>query len=145
VSKLMKFLHICEKSLFCIQNGRLEVTRIRKPRGVIVIKESDETILLYHVIESLFAGNSVIVICGFGTCSLVSSLSYCDLFSMSNIPPGVVNLLSSENIKALESILCKKDYESYAKQFFTENNLSTFIMNNLLNLTSPQHIILSLK
>ncbi|XP_012221105.1 uncharacterized protein [Linepithema humile] len=140
VLKLVKFLCTYEKSLSCTQNGRLEVTRIRKPRGVIVIKELDENVLLYRVIASLFAGNSVIVICGIQACSLICNLSYCDLFSMSNVPPGVVNLLSNENTKTLESILCKKDYESYAKQFFTEDDLSTFT-----NLTLPKQIIFSFK
>lgn len=140
MSKLINSLYIYEKSLFYNQNGRLEVTHIRKPRGVIVIKESDETVLLCRVIESLFAGNSVIVICDLLSCSLIGSLSYCDLFSTSNVPPGVVNLLSGESTKALEEVLCPKDYENYAKQLFTEDNRSTYI-----NLTVPKQIILSLK
>lgn len=140
ISKLIHFLNTCEKSLLCVQNGRLEVTTVRKPRGAIVIKEKDAFLSFLSIIESLFAGNSVIVICDSCSSNLDDLMSYWEMFPLSDIPPGVVNLLSSEKSEDMELILCGMNYENYAERFFTGNELSTY-----MNLTLPKHIVRSLK
>ncbi|XP_071567841.1 uncharacterized protein [Temnothorax nylanderi] len=138
ISKWIKFSCIYEKSLSCVsQSGGLEVTKIRNPRGVIILKEENEAVLFSRLMQILTVGNSVIVICGRNSCLV----PYCNMFLASEIPPGVINLLSREGVKELELSLCGMDYESYAKQFFSEDNLE----KTYINLTKPKHIIVPLK
>lgn len=139
ILKWIKFSYIYETSLFCSQSGRSEITKIRKPRGVIVLKEKDEAVLFDRLTQILITGNSVIVICdGENSCSLVQ---YCDMFSVSEIPSGVINLLSNDKLETLEFSLCATNYDLYAEQFFSKDNPEkTFI-----NLTVPKHIILPIK
>ncbi|XP_071567832.1 uncharacterized protein [Temnothorax nylanderi] len=139
VSEWIKFSCIYVNSLSCVsQNGRSEVTKIRNPRGVIILKEENEAVLFRRLIEVLTVGSSVIVICDANSCSLVP---YCNMFSVSEIPPGVINFLSSEKVKELELSLCGMDYASYAKQFFSEDDLE----KTYINLTKPKHIIVPLE
>ncbi|XP_018392921.1 PREDICTED: uncharacterized protein LOC108771988 [Cyphomyrmex costatus] len=137
-SDIEKFSYICQNSLSCSQKGRLEVTKIRNSKGVVILKEEDETVLFCRLIQILTFGNSVIVICNTNSYSLAP---YCNMFSTSAIPPGVINLLSNEDIKKLELALCGTNYERYAEQFFSENNIEKIYMN----LTIPKQIILPLK
>ncbi|XP_011874328.1 PREDICTED: uncharacterized protein LOC105565609 isoform X2 [Vollenhovia emeryi] len=139
ISKWIKFSCIYENSLSCSQSsGKLEVTKLRKSRGVIVLKEKDEAVLFRRLMQILTVGNSVIVICNTDSCSLVP---YCNMFSISEIPPGVINLLSTANIKELEKSLFEMEYESYAKQLFSDNNFD----QTYINLTEPKQIIMPLK
>jgi len=134
-------LCIYENSLSCSQGGsntKLEVTKIRNPRGIIILKAKDESSLFNQLMYILIAGNSVIVICDTDSCSLVP---YCNMFSISNIPPGVINLLSSENINELELSLCGMDYASYAKQLFSVNDHE----KTYINLTKLKQIIVPLQ
>lgn len=122
---------------FCSQNDRLEVIQNRIPRGVIILKEKSEEILFFRLIQILISGNSVIVIADANSCSLAP---YCDIFSTSEIPRGVINFLSNENTSDLELSLCATDYVNYEKQLFAFNFEQTCI-----NLTLPKQIVLSLK
>ncbi|XP_024883465.1 uncharacterized protein LOC112462106 isoform X1 [Temnothorax curvispinosus] len=140
-SQWIKFSFIYENSLSWVsQSEGSEVTKIRNPRGVIILKEDDEIFLFQRLMQILTVGNSVIVICDSNFCSLVP---YCNMFSVSEIPPGVINLLSSENVKDLELSLCGMDYESYAKQFFSED--PDDLEKTYINLTTPKQIIVPLK
>ncbi|XP_018302036.1 uncharacterized protein [Mycetomoellerius zeteki] len=123
--------------LLCSQNDRLEVIQSRIPRGVIILKEKSEEILLLRLIQILISGNSVIVIADKHSCSLAP---YCDIFSTSKIPRGVINFLFNQNTKDLELSLCATDYINYEKQLFTSNFEKMYI-----NLTLSKQIVLSLK
>jgi len=126
-----------ETSLLYSQNDRLEVINHHNPRGVIILKEKTEEILFLRLIQILASGNSVIVIADANSCSLAP---YCDMFSTSKIPPGVINFLSNENTSDLELSLCLTDYANYEKRIF---NLQ--LENRYTNLTLPKQIVLSLK
>lgn len=136
IRKWIKFSCIYETSLLCSQNRRSEITKLCKPRGVIILKEKDETVLFDQLTQILIAGNSVIVICdGKNSCDLAQ---YCDIFSVSGIPPGVINLLLSEKLETLAFSLCAIDYDLYAKRFFSKDNPE----KTYINLTVPKQIIL---
>ncbi|XP_011707446.1 PREDICTED: uncharacterized protein LOC105462506 isoform X2 [Wasmannia auropunctata] len=130
-----------ENFSFCSRSEELEVTKIPNPKGVIILKEEHEIPLFTRMIQILTAGNSVIVINNTNSCNLTS---YCNIFSAAAIPPGVINLLSNENMQELELALCGTDYASYAKQFVPisqpRNQEKMF-----MNFTTPKHIILPLK
>ncbi|XP_011700263.1 PREDICTED: uncharacterized protein LOC105457345 [Wasmannia auropunctata] len=136
-----------ENSLFCSQSEELEVTKIPNPKGIIILKEEeiplkkDEFPLFTRMIQILTAGNSVIVINNTNSCNLAP---YYNIFSAAGIPPGVINLLSNENIQELELALCGTDYASYAKQFVPisqPRNPEKMFMN----FTTPKYIIFPLK
>ncbi|XP_077263301.1 uncharacterized protein LOC143898078 isoform X2 [Temnothorax americanus] len=138
-SKWITFSCIYERSLSCVSpNEGLDVAKIRNPRGVIILKEENEAILFSRLMQILIVGNSVIVICDANSCSLVP---YCNMFPISEIPPGVINLLSRKDVKELELSLCGMDYESYAKQFFSEDDFE----KTYINLSKPKHIIVPFK
>ncbi|XP_072752066.1 uncharacterized protein [Anoplolepis gracilipes] len=75
------------------QNDRLEVIRIPKPLGTVILKEKDECTLFRELTQSLIIGNSVIVICN---PNLYILAPYYDMIKHSEIPPGVINFLSSK-------------------------------------------------
>jgi len=139
ISKWINFSYIYENSSLSSQNQGLEITTIRCPRGVIILKEEDEdeVILFCRLMQILTVGNSVIVISDTNFCSLVP---YCNMFSASEIPPGVINLLSSDCIKDLELCLCGMNYASYAEQLFSEDIKEIF-----KKLTIPKQIVMPLK
>ncbi|XP_018366170.1 PREDICTED: uncharacterized protein LOC108763223 [Trachymyrmex cornetzi] len=136
-SKLTVFSNFTRAWLLCSQNDRLEVIQSRIPRGVIILKEKSEEILILRLIQILISGNSVIVIADKHSCSLAP---YCDIFSTSKIPRGVINFLYNQNTKDLELSLCATDYVNYEKQLFTSNFEKMYI-----NLTLSKQIVLSLK
>lgn len=136
VSRWTAFPLFNETSLVCSQNDRLEIIKHRIPRGVIILKEKTEEILFLRLIQILISGNSVIVIADANSCSLAP---YCDIFSTSNIPRGVINFLSNENTSDLELSLCATDYANYEKQFF---NLEKIYINLY---TLPKQVVFSLK
>lgn len=139
ILKWIKFSNIYETSLLCSQSEKSEITKIRKPRGVIILKEKNESILFDRLTQILIAGNCVIVICD-GKDSY-SIAQYCDKISASEIPPGVINLLSHDNLETLLFSLCKTDYDSYAEQFFSKDNPE----KTYINLTVAKYIILPIK
>lgn len=67
------------------------------------------------MIQILVSGNAVIVI------AHAKFAIYCDVFPTLDIPRGVVNFLSNENISDLELSWCATDYVNYEKQLFTPN------------------------
>lgn len=142
IAKWLNFSYIYEdSSLSSLNQGslNLEITTIRCPKGVIILKEEDEAILFRRLMQILTVGNSVIIISDTNLCSLVP---YCNMFSASEIPPGVINLLSSDNMKELELFLCGMDYASYAEQSFFSKDCIEEIYENL---TVPKQIVMPLK
>ncbi|XP_011051612.1 PREDICTED: uncharacterized protein LOC105144425 [Acromyrmex echinatior] len=137
VLKLTAFSNFTRAWLLCSQNDRLEIIQNRIPRGVIILKERSEEILIFRLIQILISGNSVIVIADKHSCSLAP---YCDIFSTSKIPRGVINFLFNQNTKDIELSLCATDYVNYEKQLFTSNFEKMYI-----NLTLSKQIVLSLK
>ncbi|XP_033213425.1 uncharacterized protein LOC117170630 [Belonocnema kinseyi] len=78
-----------------IRDGTVEVLTIRDPKGVITIGRKDLNDLFVRLTNACIAGNSVIVMHGGVLCSIAE---YCDMLTTSGIPPGVINLLSFENL-----------------------------------------------
>jgi len=124
------------------ENGLTEVTNMRTPLGVIILREENENVLFFRLILTLIAGNSVIVIFDANVCNLTP---YCDMFSTCGIPPGVINLLSHEDINVLEYKLCSKKYTNYASNFFLKGNSKEIYIKQYSNLTMPKSIILRFK
>ncbi|XP_070162466.1 uncharacterized protein [Polyergus mexicanus] len=122
VSNWIKLSYIRGSLAQCYQNERFEVIKTRKPQGTVILMEKDEITLFRELTQSLIVGNSVIVICNPDLCTLAP---YCDMFKISGIPPGVVNLLSSENT----------DF-----RYDTIDNNST--VNAMYALTIVKHIII---
>lgn len=139
ILKWIKFSNIYETSLLCSQSERSEITKIRKPRGIIILKEKDESILFDRLTQILIAGNCVIVI--YDGKDSYSIAQYCDKISVSEIPSGVINLLSNDNFNTLQFSLCIIDYDSYAERFFSRDNPE----KTYINLTVPKYIILPIK
>lgn len=117
----------------CPQSGRLEVTVMRKPRGIVALKSNNLDLLFQQLTLALITGNSVIVLCNSVYCSLAS---YCDMFSTSGIPPGVVNMLSIENV---ENVL----QEYYITE--TEKHSEGEKENLYIKFTKPKLIVLPVK
>lgn len=134
--KLVRYPHLDKMSLLYSQNDRFEVIQIRIPRGVIVLKEKTEEMLFLRLAQILISGNSVIVLTDATSCKVAS---YCDIFSSSQIPRGVINVLSNENTRDLELSLCTTAYANYEKRFFTSSWEKTYI-----NLTLPKQIVVPL-
>lgn len=109
------------------QNNKFEITKIRIPRGVIVLEEKEKVTMFRELTQCLITGNSIIVLCNPDLCTLVQ---YCDIFSTATIPSGVINLISSDII---EDIKCEKILE----------NMNPHVVYT--HLTVAKHIILSLK
>jgi len=117
--------YICGSLIHCFQTERFEVIKTRKPQGIVILKEKDEITLFRELTQSLIIGNSVIVVCNPDLCILAP---YCDMFKMSGIPPGVINLLSSENTD------------------FRYNTINNSTVNETYEaLTEVKHIIVSRK
>jgi len=94
VSKWIKVSKILENMLNC-QDERLESVTIRAPRGIVSLHHEDEVVLFSYLTLSLIFGNCVIVLCNQFTCNLAP---YCNIFAASEIPPGVLNLLSNRDM-----------------------------------------------
>lgn len=89
--------------------------------------------LFWHLTLALITGNSVIVLCNSVYCSLVP---YCDMFSTSGIPPGVINVLSIEYV---ENIL--QDYYMDKTELLSEEEKE----DPYIKFTKPKMIILPIK
>lgn len=135
--KLFSYIH--QTLSVSPQCERLEIKKTRKPRGVIILKEKDETVLFDRLTQILITGNSVIVICdGKNSCSLAQ---YFSMFSLCDIPSGVINLLSNNKMETLEVSLCTTSYDFYAEQFFAKDNPE----KTYINLTKPEYVIFPIK
>jgi len=94
VSQWIKMSKIFENILIC-QNERLETVTIRAPKGIVSLHHDDEVVLFSYLTLSLIVGNCVIVLCNQFSCNLAP---YCNIFAESEIPPGVLNLLSNRDM-----------------------------------------------
>ncbi|EGI63883.1 hypothetical protein G5I_07685, partial [Acromyrmex echinatior] len=138
VDRWIKFPYLYDFIQGHIENKTREILYIRKPLSVIILKEENENILFFRLIQTLIAGNSVIVM--FDANSYNPSLYY-DMFSTCGVPPGVINLLSHENTSTMESKLCLEDYATYAARYFLKGtSLKTYTIP-FKNLTVPRIII----
>lgn len=95
VVKWTEFLNVINYPLFYYHDQRLELTSIYRPKGIVSLQHCNETELFTYLTLSLIIGNCVIVICNEGSCTLAP---YCNMFSTSEIPPGVINLLSNKDM-----------------------------------------------
>lgn len=143
VARWIKLPNICN-DLKGYQTGdfTLEVIYSQKPLGIIILREENENVLFFRLMQTLIAGNSVIVMFGANFCNLAP---YCDMFSTCGIPPGVINLLSHENINTLEYKLCLTKYTDYANKIFLKGDLNDTYISPYKNLTMSKFIILRLK
>ncbi|XP_011865972.1 PREDICTED: uncharacterized protein LOC105560987 [Vollenhovia emeryi] len=124
------------------ENGTVEVWEICKPVGVIILREEKESVLFFRLMQTLIAGNSVIVMFDANFCNLTP---YCDMFSKCGIPPGVINMLSHENTNMLEYKLCSARYTDYAGRIFSKGDSRETYIIPYVNLTVFQKIVLRLK
>lgn len=77
------------------ETEQFEITKIHESRGIIILEEKEKITMFRELTQSLITGNSVIVICNPDVCTLTN---YCDMFSTAMIPPGTINLLSSNTL-----------------------------------------------
>ncbi|KYN10249.1 hypothetical protein ALC57_17623, partial [Trachymyrmex cornetzi] len=142
VDRWIKFPYLCEGIQGYIENETKEVLWTRRPLGVIILREENENILFFRLMQTLIAGNSVIVMFDANFCN---PSSYYDMFSTCGIPPGVINLLSHENTGTLEHKLCLQDYTTYANKFFLKGTSSDTYIVPFRRLTTPKLIVISLQ
>ncbi|XP_077265709.1 uncharacterized protein LOC143899346 [Temnothorax americanus] len=142
VTRWLKFLYLCPINGYIYQNGKAEMTDVRKPLGIIILREEKESVLLFRLMQTLIAGNSVIVMFDANFCNLTP---YCDMFSTCGIPPGVINLLSHEDANMLEYKLCSAEYTDYADRYFLKGTSKDAYVGPYLNLTTTKYIIVRLK
>lgn len=121
------------------QNRMTETLYVRMPLGIIILKEENENVLFFRLMQILIAGNSVIVMFDANFCNLIP---YCDMFSTCGIPPGVINLLSHEDVNILEYKLCSAKYTKYADEIFSKGNSIDTYIEPYKNLTVCRSIIL---
>jgi len=121
VSKYVKLNKVYKNTLIC-QDERLELITIRAPKGVISICHIDEVILFSYMTVSLYFGNCVVIIYNKNSCNIIS---YLNIFSTAEIPPGVINLISDKEFPV------------------TTSNYPLF--HQLIEITIPKNIILPLK
>ncbi|CAL1687930.1 unnamed protein product [Lasius platythorax] len=126
VSKWKKLPYFCVNLLTCHETEQFEITKIRIPKGVSILEEKDKVTLFRELTQCLITGNSIIVICNADLCTLAP---YCDIFLTATIPPGVINLLSS-------NILVDVKYDNLAELKPEEV---------YVQLTINKHIVLCLK
>ncbi|KAL6255117.1 hypothetical protein P5V15_013447 [Pogonomyrmex californicus] len=124
--------------------AKVEMMHNRIPLGVIILKEKNENILFIRLLQTLIAGNTVIVINDANSCNL---LPYCEMFTTCGIPAGVINLLSCENINVLENRLCSGQYSDYIKAFFDKSTTTSgqSYIKSYKNLTMSKQIVIPSK
>ncbi|XP_018401223.1 PREDICTED: uncharacterized protein LOC108778511 [Cyphomyrmex costatus] len=123
VFKWIKFPHWYKKSLLP-QHGRSLVVITRKPKGIITLMEKKEADLFCKLTQSLIIGNSVVVICIAKSCNIAE---YCNLFLSSGIPPGVINMLTCENVKPLKECYNALELSEIYHQFTVSKQVATMI------------------
>lgn len=89
-----------------LQYGKFDVTTFNEPRGVIVLTYNDDISLFRQLISSLVLGNSVIIMCDKFSPTVLPW--YYDTFSISQIPPGVINVLFCANVSDIDSHCLEK-------------------------------------
>jgi len=94
VSEWIKLSKIFENMLICYDE-KIESVFIHAPKGIVSLYHEDEVALFSYLTLSLIVGNCVIVLCNQSSCNLAP---YCNIFAASEIPPGVLNLLSNRDL-----------------------------------------------
>ncbi|KYN32401.1 hypothetical protein ALC56_13258, partial [Trachymyrmex septentrionalis] len=141
VEKWIKFAYLYKNIQGYIENEMIEVLFTRKALDVIILRQENENILFFRLMQTLIAGNSVIVIFDANFCN---PSSYYDMFSKCGMPPGVINLLSHENISTLESKLYG-NYTMYANRYFLKGTSLDAYIGSFKNLTTPKVITIPLQ
>ncbi|XP_071555918.1 uncharacterized protein [Temnothorax nylanderi] len=142
VTRWLKFPYLFRIEGYLSRNAEVERTIARVPLGVIILREENESVLFFRLMQTLIAGNSVIVMFGANFCDLSP---YCDMFSTCEIPPGVINLLSHEDTDMLGYKICSGKYTDYADEIFSKGNSKETYIEPYKNLTIEKNIILYLK
>ncbi|XP_071555917.1 uncharacterized protein [Temnothorax nylanderi] len=142
VTRWLKFPYLFRIEGYLSRNAEVERTIARVPLGVIILREENESVLFFRLMQTLIAGNSVIVMFGANFCDLSP---YCDMFSTCGIPPGVINLLSHEDTDMLGYKLCSGKYTDYADVIFLKGNSKETYIEPYKNLTIEKNIVLYLK
>ncbi|KYN08505.1 hypothetical protein ALC62_00489 [Cyphomyrmex costatus] len=143
VERWIKFPYLYNSIQGFIKSDMIEVMQTRESLGVIIIlKEESENVLFFRLMQTLISGNPVIVIFDANFCN---PSSYFDMFLMCEIPPGVINLLSHEDVSTLEYKLCLDNYTNYVNEIFLKGtSLEAYILP-FKRLTIPKQIIISLQ
>ncbi|XP_018305978.1 uncharacterized protein [Mycetomoellerius zeteki] len=142
VERWMRFPYLYESIRGHIENDMIEILQTHIPLGVIILREENENILFFRLMQTLIAGNSVIVMFDANFCNLSS---HYDMFSKCGIPPGVINLLSHENTSTLEFKLCLEDYATYANRYFLKGTSKEAYVLPFKRLTITKRIIIPLQ
>ncbi|XP_050456117.1 uncharacterized protein LOC126853942 [Cataglyphis hispanica] len=143
VSRCIQFVSLYENSNgHCARDEKSELIITRKSKGIIILKEENENTLFFRLTQSLLAGNSVIVIFNENFYNIAP---YFNIFATSNIPPGVINMLSNKKITDLESRLCGTQYSTYIKRFFSGGNLIEKCTKSYTQLSLPKQVVHPLK
>ncbi|KAL6429063.1 hypothetical protein ACFW04_008095 [Cataglyphis niger] len=143
VSRCIQFVSLYENSNgYCTRDEKSELIITRKSKGIIILKEENENTLFFRLTQCLLAGNSVIVIFNENFYNIAP---YFNIFAISNIPPGVINMLSNKKLMDLESRLCGTQYSTYIKQFFSEGNLIEKCTKSYTQLSLPKQVVHPLK
>ncbi|XP_039306956.1 uncharacterized protein LOC105200524 isoform X5 [Solenopsis invicta] len=138
VDRCLKCPYLYE-SITGFRNTKIEVIHTRIPIGVTILREENENVFFFRLIQTLIAGNSVIVMFSPNFYNLIP---HYDTFSICGVPPGVINLLSHEDANMLEMRLCSGAYTDYAKKYFLKcNSIETYILQ-YKQLTIPKQIVL---
>ncbi|XP_011638019.1 uncharacterized protein LOC105427797 [Pogonomyrmex barbatus] len=124
VSNWVLFSKWYKSSLSFAKFGFAMSAKVRKPKGIITLMEEDGTVLFDKLIQSLVIGNTVIVIC---TSNSFNLAPYCDIFSTSGIPPGVINLLSCEDVMPLSDNYTATELKDIYYQFTVSKQIITLL------------------
>lgn len=104
---------------YVTQEG-FEITQENVPLGIVILKEKREDVFFARLFNILLTGNSVIII---HNANFYNFCPYSDIFTMCGIPPGVINVLSNNDIESLELYLCKVQYSTYARYIYSSFNI----------------------
>lgn len=143
VERWLKFPYLYEnvQGFYSVDNT-IEIMHTRKSLGVIILKEKNESLLFFRLMQTLISGNSIIVIFGPNYYDLSP---YCEMFLTSGIPPGVVNLLLREETEVIEEKLCLDEYTCYANKYFLKGVTKEAYVTPYKNLTIAKQVIIHLK
>ncbi|XP_011641372.1 uncharacterized protein LOC105429856 [Pogonomyrmex barbatus] len=148
VERWMSFPNVCPNvigfSSACAssQYAEVEVMYTRMPLGVIFLKECNENALFVRLMQTLIAGNTVIVL---NNANFSGILPYCNIFSTCGIPAGVINSLSHSDLNFLENKLFAGPHSDYIKDYFEKGTSVQSYAISYRNLTMPKQIVLPFK
>lgn len=126
---------------YVTQNRMVEITQSRTPLGVFCLREKNENVLFFRLMQILIAGNCAIVIFDANYCN---PIPYYDIFSTCGIPSGVINVLSHEDSNVLGYHLLSEEYTDYANRMFSKGSSLEAYTKPYEKLTMSKDIILRL-